>query len=33
MFKAQEPLTEPLTMHQAMARAVKYNLQQRLGLM
>lgn len=33
MFGAQEPLTRPISLEEAMARAVKYNLQQRLGLM
>jgi outer membrane protein, multidrug efflux system len=33
MFKDQEPLPGPLTLHQAMARAVKYNLEARLKLM
>lgn len=33
MFKDQEPLTGPLTLHQAMARAVKYNLEARLKVM
>ena len=33
MFKDQEPLTAPLTLHEAMARAVKYNLEARLKVM
>ncbi|XVN17936.1 TolC family protein [Pseudomonas corrugata] len=33
MFKGQEPLRGPLTLHQAMARAVKYNLEGRLKIM
>lgn len=33
MFENQEPVTRPITLEEAMARAVKYNLQQRLGLM
>lgn len=33
MFKDQEPLNGPLTLHQAMARAVKYNLEGRLKVM
>lgn len=33
MFADQEPLTGPIGIDEAMARAVKYNLQQRLGLM
>ncbi|NIF30161.1 TolC family protein [Pantoea sp. Tr-811] len=33
MFKGQEPLNGPLTLHQAMARAVKYNLEARLKVM
>ncbi|MCU1717248.1 TolC family protein [Pseudomonas sp. 5P_3.1_Bac2] len=33
MFKDQEPLSGPLTLHQAMARAVKYNLEARLKIM
>jgi multidrug efflux system outer membrane protein len=33
MFKDQEPLTEALSLHQAMARAVKYNLEARLKVM
>lgn len=33
MFKDQEPLSGPLTMHEAMARAVKYNLEGRLKVM
>ena len=33
MFKEQEPLSGPLTLHQAMARAVKYNLEARLKVM
>lgn len=33
MFADQEPLGGPLTLHEAMARAVKYNLEARLKLM
>jgi len=33
MFKDQEPLSGPLTLHDAMARAVKYNLESRLKVM
>lgn len=33
MFDAQEPVTRAISLEEAMARAVKYNLQQRLGLM
>lgn len=33
MFKGQEPLSGPLTLHEAMARAVKYNLEARLKVM
>jgi len=33
MFKDQEPLSGALTLHQAMARAVKYNLEARLKVM
>ncbi|MCI8211815.1 transporter [Pseudomonas sp. S25] len=33
MFDAQEPVTRPISLDEAMARAVKYNLQQRLTLM
>ena len=33
MYKDQEPLSGPLTLHQAMARAVKYNLEGRLKVM
>ncbi|MEK1941263.1 MAG: TolC family protein [Pseudomonas sp.] len=33
MFKDQEPLNGPLTLHDAMARAVKYNLEARLKVM
>ncbi|WP_260961542.1 TolC family protein [Pseudomonas citri] len=33
MYKGQEPLSGPLTLHQAMARAVKYNLEGRLKVM
>lgn len=33
MFAEQEPLTAPLTLHEAMARAVKYNLEARLRVM
>src|SRR3990167_3285987 len=33
MYKDQEPLSGPLTLHQAMARAGKYNLEGRLKIM
>ncbi|SDI85156.1 Outer membrane protein TolC [Pseudomonas flavescens] len=33
MFDSQEPVTRAIGLDEAMARAVKYNLQQRLGLM
>ncbi|WP_349573555.1 TolC family protein [Azotobacter salinestris] len=33
MFRDQEPLGGPLTLHEAMARAVKYNLEARLKVM
>lgn len=33
MFKNQEPVVKPITLEEAMARAVKYNLQERLALM
>lgn len=33
MFNNQEPLSGPLTLHDAMARAVKYNLEGRLKIM
>ncbi|MBB2497161.1 TolC family protein [Aquipseudomonas ullengensis] len=33
MFNDQEPLSGPLTLHEAMARAVKYNLEGRLKVM
>lgn len=33
MFKDQEPVSGPLTLHEAMARAVKYNLEARLKVM
>ncbi|WP_220804169.1 TolC family protein [Pseudomonas sp. NCCP-436] len=33
MFKDQEPISGPLTLHEAMARAVKYNLEARLKAM
>ncbi|WP_394183475.1 TolC family protein [Marinomonas posidonica] len=33
MFKNQEPVTKPISLEEAMARAVKYNLQERLSLM
>ncbi|MDU8607433.1 TolC family protein [Pseudomonas syringae group sp. 247E2] len=33
MYKDQEPLNGALTLHQAMARAVKYNLEARLKIM
>ncbi|RMV74753.1 hypothetical protein ALP05_04474 [Pseudomonas caricapapayae] len=33
MFAEQEPVTHPISLEEATARAVKYNLQQRLGLM
>lgn len=32
MFAQQEPVTGPITLDEAIARAVKYNLQQRLAL-
>ncbi|MBF0613114.1 MAG: TolC family protein, partial [Magnetococcales bacterium] len=32
LFASQEPLTGPLTLHQAMARAIKYNLNNRIQL-
>lgn len=33
MFNEQDPITGPLTLHEAMARAIKYNLDYRLKLM
>ncbi|MGI4839508.1 MAG: TolC family protein [Janthinobacterium lividum] len=33
IYSGQEPLNGPLTLHQAMARAVKYNLEGRLKVM
>ena len=33
MFAQQEPVTGPISLDEAIARAVKYNLQQRLALM
>ncbi|RZS31551.1 TolC family protein [Corticibacter populi] len=33
MFANQEPVSAPITLDEAIARAVKYNLQQRLALM
>lgn len=33
LFKSQEPLNGPLTIHEAMARVLKYNLDNRLKLM
>ncbi len=33
MFADQEPITGPVTLHEAMARAIKYNLDHRLKLM
>ncbi|NVK42952.1 MAG: TolC family protein [Oceanospirillaceae bacterium] len=33
MFKDQQPLSAPLTLHEAMARAIKYNLEGRLKIM
>ena len=33
MFADQEPVTAPISLEEAMARAVKYNLNQRLALM
>jgi outer membrane protein, multidrug efflux system len=33
LFEAQEPIHAPLTLPQAMARAIKYNLDQRVKLM
>lgn len=33
LFADQEPLTAPLTLHEAMARAIKYNLDSRLQIM
>ncbi|THF67243.1 TolC family protein [Pseudothauera nasutitermitis] len=33
MFAAQEPISAPVTLDEAIARAIKYNLQQRLALM
>jgi outer membrane protein, multidrug efflux system len=33
LFSAQEPIRGPLSLHDAMARAIKYNLDQRVKLM
>ncbi|MDF3864843.1 transporter, partial [Pseudomonas denitrificans (nom. rej.)] len=33
MFRAQEPLSGPLTLNDALARAIKYNLEGRLKVM
>ncbi|OON40256.1 transporter [Izhakiella australiensis] len=33
MFSNQEPVTRPITLHDAMARALKYNLEARLRVM
>ncbi|OAI20974.1 transporter [Methylomonas koyamae] len=33
LFKQQEPLTAPLTLYQAMSRALKYNLDHRVKMM
>lgn len=33
LFKDQEPITEPLTLYQAMSRALKYNLDHRVKMM
>ncbi|KZN12269.1 TolC family protein [Marinomonas sp. TW1] len=33
MFENQEPITKPISLEEAMARAVKYNLKERLALM
>ncbi len=33
MFSSQEPVTKPITLPEAMARAIKYNLDHRLKLM
>lgn len=33
LFKDQEPITAPLTLHEAIARALKYNMEQRVKLM
>jgi outer membrane protein TolC len=33
MFRDQEPITRPITMSEAMARAIRYNLEQRQKLM
>ncbi|GGO81523.1 hypothetical protein GCM10011348_20760 [Marinobacterium nitratireducens] len=33
MFRDQQPLSGPLTLHEAMARAIKYNLEGRLKIM
>ncbi len=33
MFKNQEPIDKPVTLYEAMARAIKYNLDHRLKLM
>lgn len=33
MFSQQEPVTAPITLYDAMARALKYNLESRLKVM
>lgn len=33
MYKSQEPVTAPITMEEAIARAIKYNLEHRLSMM
>lgn len=33
LFKNQEPITEPITLYEAMARAIKYNREHRLKMM
>ena len=33
MFSTQEPVTAPITMEEAVARAIKYNLEHRLAMM
>ena len=33
MFASQEPVTAPITMEEAVARALKYNLEHRLAMM
>ncbi len=33
LFAPQEPVAAPVTMHEAMARAIKYNLDERVKLM